>query len=242
MAPPSEPTGPLQRIARALRTLGRAAWDGCLDLTEERRCASCDSPLARSALLCRSCADTVIRVEGVGSRTGRPALAYAYHGGALAEAVRRFKYGRRPDLGRSLAKLLTRVLPDPFQLACPWQLVVPVPLHPRRLAARGYNQAALLAQPLARWLGARHAPELLVRTVDTTPQVRLSGPERRGNLAGAFDARRRQRIAERRILLVDDVVTTGATLHACRSALLAAGAVRVDALVLTRSERESRRD
>jgi ComF family protein len=215
--------------------MGRALLEGCLDLTSERRCASCEASLGRGRLLCPRCADTVIRVDG--GVAGTATQAYAYHGGALAEAIRRFKYGRRPDLGGPLGELLIQTLPAAFAGSRRWALVVPVPLHPRRLAARGYNQAALLARPLAHWLGARHAPELLVRTLDTPPQARLSGAARRRNLAGAFAASRPQRIGSRPILLIDDVTTTGTTLEACRAALLAAGATRVDALAVTCSER-----
>jgi ComF family protein len=109
--------------------------------------------------------------------------------------------------------------------------VVPVPLHPRRRRARGYNQAALIAAALARRTGLRVA-DLLVRTGPATAQVGRHRPERRAGPAGAIEA---CGAAPARVLLVDDVVTTGATLAACSAALAGAGAVEVGAVTFART-------
>jgi ComF family protein len=115
-------------------------------------------------------------------------------------------------------------------------IVVPVPLHWRRLIARRYNQAAELARRIAREAGLPHAPDLLRRVRATAMQRGLSREARRANLAGAFAAppRRAAALRGRRVLLIDDVYTSGATLSACAAALREAGAGRVDALCLAR--------
>lgn len=115
-------------------------------------------------------------------------------------------------------------------------LVVPVPLAPERLAARGYNQAMLLARTLAELRGLRLAPHGALRVRNTESQVGLSAQQRRLNVAGAFAGDRRL-VAGQAIILVDDVCTTGATLDACAAALLAAGATQVLGLTLARARR-----
>jgi len=144
--------------------------------------------------------------------------------GPLREAVHRFKYGDRPQLARPLAGLM-----GPVVDALPGGALVPVPLHPRRRRQRGYNQAELLARELADrsgrglWLG-------LVRRRETAPQVGQSGEARRARLEGAFAVTVRP---PREVVLVDDVVTTGATLLAAAAALQGAGAARVIAIAAT---------
>jgi ComF family protein len=111
---------------------------------------------------------------------------------------------------------------------------VPVPLHPARQRERGYNQAALLAQPLAAALGLPYDAHVLRRVKPTPPQVGLSRQERQRNLRHAFSAE--PGIAGRTIVLVDDVVTTGSTLASAAQACLAAGAARVYGLSLARQD------
>lgn len=166
------------------------------------------------------------------------ARAAAEHAGPLAEAVRGFKYmglGRPGGwhLGPSLARLLSRHAPGDW-LA--WaQLVTPVPLHPRRLWRRGFNQALVLARALAAGQGPELAPDLLARRRHTRPQVGLGPAQRRQNVAGAFSAADGADLTGRRVLLVDDVFTTGATADECARALLAAGADGVRVLTLVRA-------
>ena len=119
-------------------------------------------------------------------------------------------------------------------------LLVPVPLHYTRLAQRGYNQAGWLAQSLARRANIPVSVDALKRTKATPSQGGLSASARRRNVAGAFDLRpgRVGRVAGKRIVLVDDVLTTGATLSGCTRALKKGGAARVDVLVLARVVRE----
>jgi ComF family protein len=112
--------------------------------------------------------------------------------------------------------------------------VVPVPLHPDRKRERGYNQAELIARPLAKRLGIGMAPRLLIRTKPRPPQLLLSRSERWKSVHGAYATRDGVRVDNLRILLVDDVMTTGATLDACARALRKAGAAEVFGLTVAR--------
>ncbi len=174
------------------------------------------------AAFCGTCASTVQRAPAQGPGGASAAAAFVY-GGAVARAIVRLKYEQRPDLARPLGDLLCRAL-EPRAAALAGVVVVPVPLHPSRLADRGFNQAALLASRVARHLGAPLRALALARVRDTPKQAALDRQARLANLAGAFVARRPGQTVERDILLVDDVRTTGATLDACAHALLAAGA------------------
>ena len=148
--------------------------------------------------------------------------------GVLGEAVKAFKFESATDLRDLLAERLRAALREQT-----WQLdaVVPVPLHADRLLERAYNQSALLGERLAPALGVHYAPELLGRVRSTSQQARLSSSERHRNVAGAFAADRAVR--DLSLLLIDDVVTTGATLGECAAALRARHAARVYAIALS---------
>jgi ComF family protein len=113
-------------------------------------------------------------------------------------------------------------------------VLVPVPLHPRRRRERGFNQADLLAAELSRRADLRVAGAALVRRIDTPSQTGLSAAARRANVAGAFAVRRRAQVAGRVVVLVDDVLTTGATARACARVLVQAGATEVRLLTAAR--------
>jgi ComF family protein len=199
------------------------------DLLSPLRCAACDAALRQRALLCPLCASTVIRWK----RGGSP-IAFGHYGGALASALLRLKYGNRPDLGPALGQLLRPVVLS--QLASSdVDLVVPVPVPYARLVERGYNQAALIARPLASALSARLEPRALARRDGSVKQASLNRRDRLKNLQGAFLLRDGRTLGGRRVLLVDDVSTTGATLDACRALLQEGGAV-VHTAVVARTE------
>jgi len=147
----------------------------------------------------------------------------------IDEVVRRLKYGRLEFLAQDLAAGMARVAAAE---AAGHDWVAAVPLHWRRRLDRGYDQAALLARAVAGGIGLPYRPAL-VRTRSTPPQAARSAAGRRTNVAGAFRCRARHAGAVRgaRVLLVDDVATTGATLEAASSALRQAGAAHVTALV-----------
>lgn len=198
------------------------------ELVSPTRCAACDLRVPRRATFCPSCAVTVEPAEAW-SRKGGCLAAFEY-GGAMATAIARLKYEDRPDLASRFAPSLLATA-RPLRGAV--DLVVPVPLHPRRLASRGYNQSALLATPVARDLAVRLSPRGLVRLRDTPRQTALDRATRLANVHRAFRARDPS-VSGSRVLLVDDVRTTGATLEDCAAALHEAGARQVLALVLAR--------
>jgi ComF family protein len=145
--------------------------------------------------------------------------------------VRRLKYHQERHLAASLAELLLEALrARPLAV----DAVVPVPLDPGRQRARGYNQATLLAAPVAASLDRPLVSDWLARTRATRPQVRLTARERRANVRGAFACPDPAAVVGQRLLLVDDVMTTGATLEAGAEALMAAGAAGVWGLVVAR--------
>lgn len=144
-----------------------------------------------------------------------------------------FKYDRVAPLTRPLAQLLGLVLYQEPALR-QVDIIVPVPLYPARERLRGYNQALLLARQLARTFNLPLAAAALIRTRDTASQTGLTPRQRRENVRGAFKVPDSSRIKGKRILLIDDVATTGATLSACARALKRAGAASVQAATVAR--------
>jgi ComF family protein len=203
-----------------------AVLAGLLDLVAPRRCPGCDEALGPADhAFCEAC----VLLLDPGERVGAGLSAYVY-GGPMAEAVRRLKYGGRTDLAPPLGMLLAE---RALELSGEVDAVVPVPLHPSRLRHRGFNQAALLARPVARALGVPLVTSELRRVRDTPPQAGLDAPSRLRNVRGAFVA---LRAPGSRVLLVDDVRTTGSTLAECAEALAIAGAEQVLTLVLATAE------
>ena len=157
------------------------------------------------------------------------AAAYA---GTARELVRRFKY--RADF--AAGRLLARLVAERVAAALPGgvDLLVPVPLHRRRLGARGFNQAALLARDAGRRLGVRVDVAALARVRDTRTLAGLHPRERAAELGGVFAVRRPARVAGLRVLLCDDVLTTGTTAEGCCRALKDAGAAWAGVAVAAR--------
>ena len=150
---------------------------------------------------------------------------------SLPSLIRRHKYGLDQSLRLALAEFLGDELP---YSAADCDVVVPVPLHRRRLWWRGFNQAALLAMTISRHLEVPIELTALTRSRMTTPQTSQDHDARRRNVRRAFAVARPARIKGRRVLLVDDVMTTGATVDECARVLMAASAARVDVLTLAR--------
>jgi ComF family protein len=161
------------------------------------------------------------------------ARAAAVYDGPAAEAVKRFKFNRRLVYLPVMQAWLRR--PRCLELVQEADLVAPVPLHPRRLRDRGFNQALLLAQGLG---GPPVAREALVRVRHTDPQVGLNPKERRENVKNAFAVPDPRQVKGKNVLLVDDLYTTGATVRECARVLRRAGARRVNVLTVARVRHE----
>ncbi|HAD03149.1 MAG: hypothetical protein A2091_11160 [Desulfuromonadales bacterium GWD2_61_12] len=161
--------------------------------------------------------------------------AAGIYDGELRRAIRHFKFNGAFHLDGALAELLREALTVRLDSFAP-QLLVPVPLHPSRLRQRSFNQALLLARHLGRHCHIAVAPRLLQRVRATPPQPGLSVEERRRNLRQAFALGRP--LTGERVLLIDDVMTTGATARACAEVLRAGGAAEVAVAVLGRAQRQ----
>jgi ComF family protein len=207
--------------------------DGCWEKTAELkirppRCLSCGLPFQgfqnASDYLCGACTLEMPPFSG--------ARAFGYYTEELSGLIQAFKFHGR----RNLVGLLTPLMAETFFESWnreDFDVVVPVPLHPRRRRERGYNQSELLAKALARQIALPCMPGL-VRTRPTTPQVGLSDSQRRENVRQAFQCRDSKRILSKRVLLIDDVMTTGATVSSAARALVEEGALRVSVLTVAR--------
>lgn len=237
----------------AMRQTARAM----LDLVLPPQCLACDRLVAVHGSLCPTCWSRLTLIERpYCARLGVPFAHFTGDGVLSAEAladpppfdrcravaafddvarrlVHGLKYRDRLDLATWMGGWMVRAGADVVPVA---DLVIPVPLHVRRLWYRRANQAALLAQAIARQAGRPFAPTVLRRVRPTEQQVGLTADQRNRNVRGAFGVadRAAATVRGRRVLLVDDVYTTGATVKAATRTLLKAGAVAVDVLVFAR--------
>lgn len=192
------------------------------------RCAGCDGPGSWFCVPCRDECEPV-------AHDGRLALRGAgAHAGPLRAAVRRLKYGGEPGLAKDLGALVALELARDLARGVTVDAIVPVPLHRSRARARGYDQAALVAQALAAQTGLPLRPALH-RIREGRPQVELDRVARAANIRGAFVAEAGS-LSRLRVALVDDVATTGATLLDAAAAARAAGARAVRAYVVAVEE------
>jgi ComF family protein len=183
-------------------------------------------PTSNAAFSCSRCQDRQSELSGL--------CAYGFHAGPLRQAIHELKYRDLRVLASPLGKLMaegwTRLRPQNEDI----DVIVPVPLHSSRLRQRGYNQAALLARELGTEIGRPVVEDALVRIRATAPQVNLSAKERQENVRDAFRAVNSS-LGGERVLLVDDVCTTGSTLEAACRALRRANALSVWACTLARA-------
>ncbi len=230
---------------------------GVLDTLLPQNCLACDTPVEAdgqfclpcfrgagfiSAPFCAQCGLPLphIGVADAGGHCPRceaapPAFTQARAALRYDDIAKRlilpFKYADRPEAARGIARLMLR--PGAAMLAAA-DVFIPVPLHRSRLRQRRYNQAALLAKALAQLAGRPCIPDALLRTRATAPLARLGLEARQAELANVIALRPGIRPKSKRVLLIDDIMTSGTTANACAVALLAAGAARVDVLTAAR--------
>jgi ComF family protein len=238
-----------------LRRHVRGTVAACVDLVMPASCLICRARLTAHHNVCPTCwkginfirhplcdvlgmplpYGTADRTVSAGAIAHPPAYdrarAAAHYAGEMRTLVHRLKFADRQDVRLLCARWLHDAARD---LLPGIDVIVPVPLSRVRLLLRQFNQAALLASELSRQTGVPMDPLLLRRTRSTRSQVGLTRDQRRRNVAGAFGVppRRRPRLKGRNVLLIDDVITTGATVDACARALKGAGAARVDVAAL----------
>jgi ComF family protein len=160
------------------------------------------------------------------------AFSYGVYEGGLRQLIQLLKYGGIRTLAGPLAEWLSAALPRGQR----FDFIAPMPIHWRRRWTRGFNQSELLARALSRRTGIP-VRDVVRKRKATPPQAGLTAPQRRANVASVFETRKREAVAGRRILLVDDVLTTGATASACARALKRAGAASVTVLTVARADR-----
>jgi len=249
------------RLQHAAGTLARSIARACADVLFPPECLACRAPVSEPRSLCAACwSDLAFITAPLCARCGVPfdydpglpegetaicagctarppifhrARSVMRYDDASRGLLLAFKHVDRlegaPAFGRWLARAAQDLLGDT-------DVLVPVPLHRRRLFARRYNQSAILAQALGAQCGLRDDPLALVRNRPTPSQGGLSARQRRRNVAGAFQVtdKAKPRLEGLKVLLVDDVYTTGATVNACARALRRAGARAVDVVTLAR--------
>lgn len=243
------------RLVGAARAALPRLFAACADIIVPPCCLICRTPLGAHRLLCASCwrdvhfirpplcdvtgiplpFDTGERMVSAAAVANPPAYdrarAVAHHSGSMRKLIHHFKYADRHDACELFGRWLYEAGRD---LHAGIDVIVPVPLNRLRLLSRRFNQAAILAKELSRCTGLPARFDLLQRRRFTRSQVGLTADQRRRNVAGALRVapRRAAWLKGRSVLLVDDVITTGATADACARALKRAGAVRVDVLAL----------
>lgn len=208
---------------------------GALPRLPAERCRRCAEP-RRGVAVCSQCWRDP-------PEFGSITAGFAFEGTVRA-AIHHLKFRRARHLAEPLAEALVHeITAEPPELVPAWSpgaLLVPVPLHPRRQAERGYNQSALLARAIGARLGLEIGESVLARSRDTPPQLALPAGQRRVNVNGAFRAIPTE-LGGRSVVLVDDVATTTSTLRAAAAALREVGAPSVDAIVLARAIPKARK-
>jgi ComF family protein len=219
-----------------------------------RVCLACDEPLARGEdHICTNCRAQLPYTDYHRLPPAQNPLARRFWGkipvkhtlsylrflrhGRVQHLLHQLKYQGQQDVGRVLGHWYGQELAE-AGFTTEFDLIVPVPLHPRKLAKRGYNQADSFAEGLSTGLGMPWHATALQRTTHTSSQTRKNRLQRWQNVATVFEASDSTAVVGQRVLIVDDVLTTGATLEACAAALLAAGAAEVSVATIATADRQ----
>ena len=246
----------------SVRRVLREALDALASLIFPAPCRICEATLLTASRIpiCADCLASLRPFEGPGcAQCGRPfasgqattaaqplchlcrrnvygfdlARSYAPYDGAMVRAITLLKYSSVAPLGDWFGIRLAELVAEQLELSDA-DVMVPVPLHATRLRERGYNQAELIARPLAKRLGLPLEPLLLVRTKPRPDKLKLSSKERWRIVRGAYGMQEGSQVDKLRVILVDDVFTTGATLDACARVLRKAGASRIVGVTVAR--------
>lgn len=208
---------------------GKSATMLCADclalikFVEEPICDICGEPLVYKGL-CARCLKQPLSILKIRAAT--------YFGGSIPKIIHQLKYHNMFAVSETLGALMVQRWHIWFETM---DIVIPIPLHPKRLKERGYNQSTLLARPLADYLQIPLNERIMQRTQYTQPQATLTAQERQANVQNAFQVSNSDELIDKHILLVDDVCTTGATLSAAAQILLNKGAATVSAYCLARA-------
>ncbi|MEE9369753.1 MAG: ComF family protein [Pontiella sp.] len=214
----------------APETFRYICWDCWSDAVhvEPPFCECCGDPVAGAVdhdFTCFSCSAEMPAFDG--------ARSAARYDGVVGEALRLLKYEKALWIVPDMAEILNKCMQAEFP-GHKFDLVVPVPLHHVRRRERGFNQSVVLARELGKRIGCQSRPGLLRRIRPTTTQTHLTATQRLSNVKNAFQSRKVKWLAGRHVLLVDDVMTTGATVNACAKALKQGGAASVHVLTVAR--------
>jgi ComF family protein len=215
--------------------ISQQMWcNGCLDTLIELKtpyCYGCGIPFEPTEHvvqhLCHVCSKGIFHFDA--------ARSIFLFGGQIKEAIHRFKYHGDVCIGRSLESMISVVNPHAL-FESPIDLIVPVPLHPKRLRQRGFNQSARFARAISKRYKIELSLRALSRIRETRPQVELKKSERLENVRGAFSVRFPDEVRGRVVLLIDDIMTTGFTASECSKQLKAAGAEKVYVFTLLRAQ------
>jgi len=216
-----------------------------LNLIFPPRCIFCENlmPADTRINICKSCADTIPlsnsymylktdKTEYANTDACDVFLWVYQYSGAVKAAIRRYKFHNKPSYFRTFSQILAYEIKNKLDIEN-IEMILCVPLHKQRERMRGYNQARLLSRAVSRELNIPDKSNLLVRVKNTKPQSLLGKEQRSENIKGAFRVVNENEIKGKKILLIDDILTTGATLNECARVLKEAGAIQVNAAVIS---------
>lgn len=190
--------------------------------------------------ICADCLKKISFIDDMDIKSGKfwsqknwydGVICVCQYNSIVKSSIIRYKFYNRSSYYRTFGKILADRVRKTVKLS-EFDLIISVPLHRSRESKRGYNQSRLISKVLSRELGLKESSNLLVRIRDTSSQSLLDRKDRLDNLRGAFKVRNEDAVRNKRILLVDDVMTTGATINECSKVLKKAGAVKVVAAVI----------
>ncbi len=219
------------------------------------QCRVCEKPLGLESVpyMCGGCWDDIPLIEppwcemcGIPNTEGNcdecattpppygKLRTIAFYKSALQQAIHLFKFEKRTTLAKPLTQLTMEHIPDDCNIS-EYDFILPIPIHKKRLRERGFNQATLLAKGIAKNVGVQVVTDVLVRHRNTSPQSSLDREARQTNIIGAFELQKKEVVRNKRILVLDDVFTTGATVREAVKVLWDADPIEVDVLTLART-------